>query len=174
MNTAFSTNTLPDAFLVKTEQFVQFKDAIRDGQFWEIGPYLEEFENLSKLRESTLENSKVDGGLYSLYMGRPLSRSGLIYRKDWADNLGIETPKTIDEFYEMLRAFTEDDPDGNGKNDTIGLTDRGNLGTFVTVFSWMGGPNRWENRMVSYYQSLCFRNIKRRWISLRICTVMAI
>lgn len=143
VNTAFSTNTLPDAFLVKTEQFVQFKDAIRDGQFWEIGPYLEEFENLSKLRESTLENSKVDGGLYSLYMGRPLSRSGLIYRKDWADNLGIETPKTIDEFYEMLRAFTEDDPDGNGKNDTIGLTDRGNLGTFVTVFSWMGGPNRW-------------------------------
>ncbi|QGH35980.1 extracellular solute-binding protein [Gracilibacillus salitolerans] len=143
VNTAFSTNSLPHAFLVKTEQFTQFKDAIRDGQFWEIGPYLEEFENLSKLRESTLENSKVDDKLYSLYMGRPLSRSGLIYRKDWADNLGLDTPTTTDEFYDMLRAFTEDDPDGNGEDDTIGLTDRGNLGAFVTVSSWLGGPNRW-------------------------------
>ncbi|SFL45592.1 carbohydrate ABC transporter substrate-binding protein, CUT1 family (TC 3.A.1.1.-) [Gracilibacillus orientalis] len=143
VNTAFSTNSLPHAVLVKTEQFTQFKDAIRDEQFWEIGPYLEEFENLSKLRESTLENSKVDNKLYSLYMGRPLSRSGLIYRKDWADNLGIDTPTTTNEFYDMLRAFTEDDPDGNGEDDTIGLTDRGNLGTFVTVSSWLGGPNKW-------------------------------
>ncbi|WP_277679866.1 extracellular solute-binding protein [Gracilibacillus dipsosauri] len=143
VNTAFSTNTLPHAFLVKTDQFIQFKDAVRDGQFWEIGPYLSEFENLKKLRESTLKNSEVDGKLYSLYMGRPLSRGGIIYRKDWADNLGLEIPTTTDEFYEMLRAFTEDDPDENGQNDTIGLTDRGNLGTFNTVSTWFGAPNRW-------------------------------
>src|SRR5690625_3769266 len=112
-----STNSLPQAFLVKTAQFVQFKDAIRDGQFWEIGPYLDDYENLSKLREHVLENQKVDDKLYSLYMGRPLSRNGIIYRKDWADNLDISTPTTTDEFYDMLRAFTEDDPNGSGEDD---------------------------------------------------------
>lgn len=111
---AFSTNTLAQVILVKIAQFIQFKEAIRDEQFWEIGPYLDEFENLSQLREDTLENQKIDDKLYSLYMGRPLSRHGIIYRKDWADNLGIEAPKNTDDFFEMLRAFTEDDPDGNG------------------------------------------------------------
>ena len=30
-------------------------------------------------------------------------------------------PKTIDELYNVLRAFTFNDPDGNGRNDTYGL-----------------------------------------------------
>ncbi len=146
VNTAFASGTLPHAFLVKAGQFVQFKEAVRDGQFWEIGPYLDEFENLSKLRESTLENSSVDGKLYSLYMGRPLSRDGFIYRKDWADKLGIDTPKTTEEFREMLKAFTENDPDGNGKDDTIGLTVREGLGAFNVIGSWYGLPNRWGEK----------------------------
>ncbi|WP_099364361.1 extracellular solute-binding protein [Fredinandcohnia onubensis] len=146
VNSAFASGTLPHAFLVKAGQFVQFKEAVRDGQFWEIGPYLDEFENLSKLREGTLNNSMIDGKLYSLYMGRPLSRDGIIYRKDWADKLGINTPKTTVEFYEMLKAFTENDPDGNGKDDTIGLTVREGLGSFNVIASWHGVPNRWGEK----------------------------
>lgn len=45
-----------------------------------------------------------------------------IIRKDWLDNLGMKVPTTIDEFYEVLKAFTQKDPDKNGKNDTYGLT----------------------------------------------------
>lgn len=79
---------------------------------------------MSKLNPDILDNSKVDDKLYSLYLGRPLSRSGIIYRKDWADNLGLEAPTNVDEVFEMARAFTEDDPDGNGQDDTIGLVPR--------------------------------------------------
>ncbi len=43
-------------------------------------------------------------------------------RGDWLDALGLEYPTTIDEFTEVLRAFTEDDPDGNGTADTYGFT----------------------------------------------------
>ncbi|WP_088102800.1 extracellular solute-binding protein [Halalkalibacter urbisdiaboli] len=148
LNTAFATGTLPQVVPMGFNMFTQFKDAIRDDQFWEVGPYLEEFENLSKLNPDILENTKVDGKIYSLYQGRPLSRQGFIYRKDWADNLGIETPTNTEEFYEMLRAFTEDDPDGNGKDDTIGLTDRSDLvyGAWKTVASWHGTPNEWGEK----------------------------
>lgn len=145
LTTAFATGTFPQTVTMGSDQVDQFKQAIRDDQFWEIGPYFEQFENLNKLKELVVENTKVDGKVYSLYQGRPLSRQGMIYRKDWADNLGLEAPKTLEEFYEMARAFTEDDPDGNGKDDTIGLTDRSDLiyGVFKTVASWHGTPNNW-------------------------------
>lgn len=148
LGTAFATSTFPQVVTMNAPHIDQFKEAIKDGQFWEVGPYIDEFENLSKLKESTLNNVKVDGKIYSLYQGRPLSRQGLIYRKDWADKLGLEAPKDLDDFYEMARAFTEDDPDGNGENDTFGLTDRSDLiyGAFKTIASWHGTPNDWGEK----------------------------
>ncbi|WP_163537573.1 extracellular solute-binding protein [Gracilibacillus sp. YIM 98692] len=146
LNTAIATNNLPDVFLLKDVTLDQQKDAIRDGQYWEIGPYLDEFPNLSKLKEEVLHNTSIDGKIYTLYAGRPLSRQGLIYRKDWADNLGLDTPTNLEELYEMMRAFTEDDPDGNGEDDTIGLTDREILGTFENFATWHGAPNNWGEK----------------------------
>ena len=148
LNTAFATGTFPQAVTMGADQINQFKEAFRDDQFWEIGPYFSEFKNLGNLKEAVIKNTMVDGKVYSLYQGRPLSRQGLIYRKDWADNLGLSAPKTVDEFYEMARAFSEDDPDGNGKNDTIGLTDRSDLvfGVFKTIASWHGTPNNWGEK----------------------------
>ncbi len=146
LNTSFATSTLPQVTYLKNQAtFVQMKEAIRDGQFWEIGPYLSEFENLSKLKEDILNNTKVDGKLYSLYIGRPLARQGLIYRKDWADKLGLKAPANVDELFAMMEKFTTGDPDGNNQADTIGLADRNDLvyGAFKTVASWFGTPNNW-------------------------------
>ncbi|WP_199286611.1 extracellular solute-binding protein [Paraliobacillus zengyii] len=146
LNTAFATNTLPEAVFLKNQStFVQFRDAIQDDQFWDLTELIDEYENLSKLKENVVDNTRVNGNVYTLYQGRPLSRQGIIYRKDWADNLGLEAPTTTEEFYEMARAFTEDDPDGNGKDDTFGITDRSDLiyGAFKTVSSWFGTPNYW-------------------------------
>ena len=39
---------------------------------------------------------------------------GPIYRKDWADKLGIAEPKTMDDWYNMLCAFRDNDMNGNG------------------------------------------------------------
>lgn len=42
------------------------------------------------------------------------------YRGDWLEKLDLEVPETLDELHDALYAFTHDDPDGNGKNDTYG------------------------------------------------------
>ena len=42
------------------------------------------------------------------------------YRGDWLENLGLDIPETIDEYGEVLRAFSNSDPDGNGQDDTYG------------------------------------------------------
>ncbi len=40
----------------------------------------------------------------------------------WMDALGLETPTTTEEFYQVLKAFKEQDPNGNGKADEIPLS----------------------------------------------------
>src|SRR5690625_1613353 len=70
LNTAFATGTMPEVVSIGADQIDQFKEAIRDDQFWEIGPYLEEYENLGKLKDTIVENTKVNGKVYGLYQGR--------------------------------------------------------------------------------------------------------
>ncbi len=70
----------------------------------------------------------------------------MVIRKDWLDRLGLKVPTTLDELYEVARAFTEDDPDGNGKKDTTGFGDRSDLrySSFKTLSSYFGTPNGWK------------------------------
>ncbi|WP_127586991.1 extracellular solute-binding protein [Paenibacillus koleovorans] len=43
-------------------------------------------------------------------------------RKDWLDKLGLQMPKSYEELLAAMKAFTEKDPDGNGKKDTYGMS----------------------------------------------------
>lgn len=43
-------------------------------------------------------------------------------RKDWLDKLNLTPPKTYDELMNVMKAFTNNDPDGNGKKDTYGFS----------------------------------------------------
>lgn len=146
MNTALTTNSLGKVTFVKFTDSNLVKNAIRSGAFWEIGPYLQEFPNLKQLDPSILEQSAVDGKVYGLYTERPSSRQGIIIRKDWLDRLHLNKPQTLDELYEVMKQFTYNDPDGNGKADTLGLVDRNDLvyGVFKTLSSYFGTPNNWK------------------------------
>ncbi len=44
-----------------------------------------------------------------------------VIRQDWLDNLGLDMPTDYESLEVVLKAFTEDDPDGNGKDDTFGI-----------------------------------------------------
>ncbi|MDQ0061440.1 extracellular solute-binding protein [Paenibacillus harenae] len=149
VNAALATETLPQAvFLKNGASLLTFRSAIRNGQFWEIGPLLSDYPNLSRLKQEVLDNTSVDGKIYGLYQERPLSRQGIIYRKDWADRLGLAAPASVEELYTMIERFTNGDPDGNGIQDTIGLTDRNDLiyGAFKTISSYFGTPNGWGEK----------------------------
>lgn len=46
-----------------------------------------------------------------------------VWRQDWLQAVGIEKdPETLEEFEDAFRRITFDDPDGNGIDDTYGLT----------------------------------------------------
>lgn len=60
-------------------------------------------------------------GVFTKYQGGTMP----IVRKDWLDKLNLSEPATLDDYYNVLKAFTEQDPDGNGKKDTYGLSTAG-------------------------------------------------
>lgn len=57
-------------------------------------------------------------------------------RQDWLDKLGLKMPETIDEWYNVLKAFKEKDPNGNGKADEIPIYLDKNL--FATDAPFLG------------------------------------
>ena len=70
----------------------------------------------------------VDGRMYyENYGSRVPTRAGQILwiNVEWLTGLGLAAPKTTDELYEVLKAFKENDPNGNGKADEIPLIGSG-------------------------------------------------
>jgi putative aldouronate transport system substrate-binding protein len=65
---------------------------------------------------------------------------GLLLRSDWLENVGMEVPTNIDEWYNVLSAFKNYDPNGNGQQDEIPF-DAGSAGTqlFMPSFGFLTG-----------------------------------
>ncbi|MEK3913326.1 extracellular solute-binding protein [Paenibacillus sp. FSL H7-0331] len=144
VNVTIASGELPKALLVQNNKDSNILAAVRSGVFWEVGPYLKDYPNLSKMNKSVFDNISVDGKVYGVFRARDLAPSGIIFRSDWLKNVGLSEPKTIDDLYNVLKAFTLNDPDKNGKADTVGLTDEKTMDGFAVVASYMGAPNGWE------------------------------
>lgn len=142
MNVTLVSDDIPEVMVIqgKTPGFLNSAEA---GAFWELSDYLDDYEFLSQYNEDVQRNASVNGKVYGLYRSRDIMRSTAILRKDWLDNLGLDVPETVDEFIDVLYAFTNDDPDGNGVDDTVGLIIPTYYGSLDTLAVWMGAPNVW-------------------------------
>ena len=105
-----------------------WNDYAQQGAWADISSYISEEktpELMSYVGDSWAYMT-IDGGIYGVpsMLDVPTSHVTGI-RTDWLNNLGLEAPTTIDEFTEVMRAFTFNDPDGNGENDTYGVSGAG-------------------------------------------------
>ena len=104
--------------------------------------------DLEKGKEMTLSQIMVDGECVFVPRDSLTNHVGMLMfiRQDWLDALGLEVPTTIDELHDVMVAFTYDDPDGNGVDDTYGMHGSGSssmrFGTIYAASHW------WPN---SYY-----------------------
>lgn len=145
LNTLIASKALPQITVIREVKAAGIVNAARSGMFWDVSSYLSDYNNLGNIDNNILRNVQIDGGQYLIPRVREVAREGAVLRTDWLNNLGLKMPTTIDELYEVLKAFTYDDPDQNGKNDTIGFSLKHNaLPRFSTMLSvFMGGPNTW-------------------------------
>jgi putative aldouronate transport system substrate-binding protein len=84
-----------------------------------------------------------DGKIYGLPGLWDLGPTGKVvgFREDWLKKVGVtNTPETLEEMEAALTKFRNDDPDGNGKKDTYGLTGTASdtNGLFDYVFGAFG------------------------------------
>jgi ABC-type glycerol-3-phosphate transport system substrate-binding protein len=89
----------------------------------EVGPLLEEHgQNILAVTPAQAWDSTDYGGaqMAAAHNVYDLNIWLSYYRKDCLDKLGLGVPQTIEEYGEVLRAFSKDDPDGNNQQDTYG------------------------------------------------------
>ena len=123
--------------------------AAEAGAFWDLSELItdaEKYPNLSQANPNVNQNLTIGGKLIGVYKARDIGRYGFGYRKDWADKLGLDEPKTIEDMYEMMYQFTYGDPDGNGKDDTYGVSLCKYTGPFDIMQTWFGCGNGWVDQ----------------------------
>jgi putative aldouronate transport system substrate-binding protein len=122
LNTSIAANDLAQIFVANYNNTGAFNEGVAAGMFWETGDMIRNSRNIRKyINDYILRNSANDGKNYTIPRLDWVSQAGFSYRKDWLQKLGRKVPATIDEVIDLARAFTTDDPDGNGKNDTFGF-----------------------------------------------------
>jgi putative aldouronate transport system substrate-binding protein len=64
----------------------------------------------------------VDGKLYAIPVTSISSGPEMLWlRGDWMDKLNLSEPKTLEDIENIIRAFIEKDPGGNGAGKTVGI-----------------------------------------------------
>ena len=136
-----STGNVPDVMVVGKD--ATFLNAAESGLFWDLTDYLQDYDNLATISQVALENASYNGKIYGIPRSRTVARNGLGYRVDWLNNLGLKEPTTWENYSAMLYAFTYNDPDGNGVDDTVGLGLDSWGGVWDIMETWFGVPNVW-------------------------------
>ncbi|MBP1989930.1 extracellular solute-binding protein [Paenibacillus eucommiae] len=106
--------------------------------------------NIDKVDKSLWDGVMLNGKMMGIprYWMEGASFFLPAYNQKWLTAIGYDhAPKTLDEFVDVLYKFTNDDPDGNNKKDTYGMTDRGkdfSMGSFTAIFSaFQINPFQW-------------------------------
>lgn len=143
VNATIASGEIPDILLVRQNKSASIISAVRSGMFWEIGPYLQDYPNLSRLNADVYNNISIDGKIYGIYRIRPLTRVGITYRKDWADQAGLNEPKTTEALLDMFRSYAKRTTNQDQTEDRYAISMDQGMIPLSTLAVYLGAPNEW-------------------------------
>ncbi|WP_300331201.1 extracellular solute-binding protein [Fusobacterium sp.] len=130
-NLAVASGNLPDiislAYPEKLEDLgmqggmIPLNDLI-DKHAPNIKAFFEKYPRYKKDAVATDGNIYFIPDYYDWYAMK--SAQGVFIRKDWLNKLNLPVPNTMEDFYKTLKAFKEQDPNGNGIKDEIPYFER--------------------------------------------------
>jgi putative aldouronate transport system substrate-binding protein len=164
LNAMAVSNSLPDLFQLNNNNRPLLFQYAQQGLLATVDSLYPMMPNRTKDRYSDDNMKKLDtysGKIYGLQETGAASlfhRTAMVIRQDWLDKLGLKAPTTLDEFMTVAKAFTEKDPDGNGKNDTYGFGafidgGPGLGGGFDPIFGAFGLSGAWDLNDPSNFQA---------------------
>ncbi|WP_248923849.1 extracellular solute-binding protein [Paenibacillus hamazuiensis] len=101
------------------------------------------WKNIPKEAWDIVRSASPDGHIYYVPKVFLVPERAPLIRKDWLDKLGLPMPKTAEEYKEVLRAFRDKDPNGNGKKDELPTSGR-EFGKWMDHLFGMYGVAMWE------------------------------
>jgi putative aldouronate transport system substrate-binding protein len=176
INAAAAANSLPDLFMVRRDTWMNL---IRTGLLATVDDLYPLMPTRTKFQydDNSRGYTTVNGKSYGLASPGAVSRNeGVVIRKDWLDKLGLKVPVTTEDYFNVMKAFTTQDPDGNGRADTYGFgsfpeinnNEEGLGRRFDPIFGAFGVAGTWNLtksgaglnvRKPAYYDALVY--IKR-------------
>ena len=120
-----ASETLPDIIYNWHAADSYYESWAKDGLLAELDDKIENYPNImATVSDECWEavRSTNTGKLHAIPKPNVDNYWGIIINQEWLDNLGLSLPSTLEEFKDICHAFTYDDPDGNGKNDTYAFS----------------------------------------------------
>ncbi len=156
VQTRTASGDLPDIVNISCLDDTTALELAEGGMFLPLNQLLEENggeEALAYMEEKLpfiiRRFTATDGNFYWIPTSSVMSYEGesaatgivMNIRKDWLDKLGLDIPETTEEFKEVLRAFREQDANGNGVQDEVLYLDPTNILFQDGVAQWFGLGN---------------------------------
>lgn len=124
---AMASGDLPDIFM--SQSYNTMYNAYQAGLIADITDVFEDYasDDVKAIMEDNKElfaSCFIDGKMVAIpALGSAIEGTAnmLWIRQDWMENLNLETPESFEDVIDIARAFTENDPDGNGVKDTYGI-----------------------------------------------------
>ncbi|HEY8744444.1 MAG TPA: extracellular solute-binding protein, partial [Chloroflexota bacterium] len=95
--------------------------------------------NLANIPTYAWQNSLVGGKIFGIPIARAITGNGMLYRDDWMKAAGLSQPKNSDDFFNLMKAFTD------AKNQRWGMASSNdstfNMSFFMQMFN---APNGWR------------------------------
>ena len=138
----------PDVLIMGGDYYTAYAN---EGVLWDMTEAWENsatknsgrFKNLS-----VVDGLRIDGKLYGF--PNAFGNGCLTYiKKAWLDAVGMEAPKTWEEYTAVCDAFVNNDPDGDGKKDTYAVTAAGYIGPEHPFVNYL--PEFYQDAYPSFY-----------------------
>lgn len=152
VNVTLASGDLPDVMTVTAAQMKELadNDMIEDlTPYWDqyATDFLKEIYNMQGT--AALDSAAVNGKLMGIGTAEVYGDGVYLWlRTDWLKALGLSDPKTMQDLLAISDAFTNQDPDKNGVNDTYGLAlvkdvYSGSMGLEGFFAGYHAYPNMW-------------------------------
>lgn len=147
----FAGGDYPDVIVMSADMFKQYAPT---GLLWDMADAYENADFQSRMTIPGINEALKDSEGH-LYGFAPTYGNGCVtyIKKAWLDAVGIDINdvKTFDDYYAMLKAFHDQDPDGNGvTGDTYGVVAAGFVGNEAPYVNYL--PEFWQDAYPSILQ----------------------
>ena len=148
-NLMIASGNLADLIYVGASYYSEGVDAaIDDGYFLDLTDKVEEYmPNYNAIRTSDVQYELLSttdsgrlGAVYELRQSKQGPWLGLWMRQDWLDDLGMEVPKTFDQWHDVLTAFKNE----KGATAPLILNFSGSDGEFGAMSGGLNVLNSWQ------------------------------